>query len=69
MTAAEYESMIQELLTHANEEMGHACVLSDQIDFLGGFRVVDVEEIKTSGDNTEMLEQDLSGEFQAIPAT
>ncbi len=66
ITGAEYESTIQELLTHANEEMGHASVLSDQIDFLAVFRVVDVEEIKTSGDSTEMLEPNLAGEFHAI---
>ena len=36
ITGPEYESMIQELLTHSTEEMGHAVALSDQIDFLGG---------------------------------
>jgi len=66
ITGAEYESMIQELLLHANEEMQHATTLSEQIDFLGGVPAVDVEEIKTSGDSTEMLEQDLAGEFHAI---
>jgi bacterioferritin len=66
VTGAEYESMIQELLVHANEEMQHAITLSEQIDFLGGVPAVDVEEIKTSGDSTEMLEQDLAGEFHAI---
>jgi bacterioferritin len=66
ITGAEYESMIQELLVHANEEMQHAISLSDQIDFLGGVPAVGVEEIKTSDDSTEMLEQDLAGEFDAI---
>jgi bacterioferritin len=66
LTGAEYESMIAELLIHANEEMQHAISLSEQIDFLGGVPAVGVEEIKTSGDSKEMLEQDLAGEFHAI---
>jgi bacterioferritin len=66
ITGAEYESMIQELLIHANEEMAHAIALSDQIDFLGGVPAVDVEQVETSGDSKEMLEQDLAGEFDAI---
>jgi bacterioferritin len=66
ITGAEYESIIAELLVHANEEMQHAINLSDQIDFLGGVPAVDVEVIKTSSDSTEMLEQDLDGELDAI---
>jgi bacterioferritin len=66
ITGAEYESIIAELLVHANEEMQHAISLSDQIDWLGGVPAVGVEEIKTSADSTEMLEQDLAGELHAI---
>jgi len=46
--------------------MGHAIAVSEQIDFLGGVPAVDVEKIETSSDSTEMLEQDLAGEFHAI---
>jgi bacterioferritin len=66
LTGAQYESMIAELVVHANEEMGHALALSEQIDFLGGFPAVDVAKIETSTDSVEMLEQDLAGEFHAI---
>ena len=66
VTGAEYESIIAELLVHANEEMQHAISLSDQIDFLGGVPAVDVQEIKVSSDSQEMLEQDLEGELDAI---
>jgi bacterioferritin len=66
VTGAEYESIIAELLVHANEEMQHAISLSDQIDFLGGVPAVDVQKIETSDDSTEMLEQDLAGELDAI---
>jgi bacterioferritin len=66
ITGAEYESIVQELIVHANEEMQHAISLSDQIDFLGGVPAVDVQKIETSDDSTVMLEQDLAGEFNAI---
>jgi bacterioferritin len=66
ITGAEYESIIAELLVHANEEMQHAISLSDQIDFLGGVPAVDVETIEVSPDSTQMLEQDLAGELYAI---
>ena len=46
--------------------MGHAIAVSEQIDFLGGVPAVDVEKTETSSDSTEMLEQDLAGEFHAI---
>jgi len=66
VTGGEYESIIAELLVHANEEMQHAISLSDQIDWLGGVPAVDVETIKTSPDSTVMLEQDLEGELDAV---
>ncbi len=66
ITGAEYESIIAELLVHANEEMQHAISLSDQIDWLGGVPAVDVQTIQTSSDSMEMLEQDLEGELDAV---
>jgi bacterioferritin len=66
ITGAEYESIIAELLLHADEEKQHAIQLSDQIDFLGGVPAVDVAEVQVSADSTEMLEQDLAGERDAI---
>ncbi len=66
ITGAEYESVIAELLLHADEEKQHAIQLSEQIDFLGGVPAVDVEEIKTSENSKTMLEHDLEGEMDAI---
>lgn len=66
ITGAEYESIIAELLVHANEEMQHAISLSDQIDWLGGVPAVDVQVIEISLDSKEMLEQDLAGELHAV---
>jgi bacterioferritin len=66
MTGAAYGDIIKELKIHANEEIGHAMVLADQIDFLGGSPSVNVGKIMTSNDNNKMLEQDLDGEEDAI---
>ncbi len=66
ITGAEYESIIKELIVHANEEIQHAITLSEQIAFLGGIPSISVEEIKTSMDSREMLVQDIEGEDNAI---
>ena len=58
--------IIKELKIHANEEIQHAMILADQIDFLGGDPTVEVGEIKVSRDNQIMLKQDLEGEEDAI---
>ena len=66
MSGPEYDSIIKELLLHAQEEMQHAVSLSDQIDFLGGTPTVDVERRKVSDQSLSMLKQDLAGEENAI---
>jgi bacterioferritin len=66
MTGAAYGDIIKELKIHANEEVQHAMILADQIDYLGGSPSVDVGKISTSEDNDEMLQQDLAGEEDAI---
>lgn len=62
----QFDSIQKELLIHAQEEMQHAVMLSEQIDFLGGVPTVDVEERGISADSLEMLKQDLAGEENAI---
>jgi len=66
MTGAAYGDIIKELKIHTNEEIQHAMILADQIDFLEGKPSVVVGEIRTSQDNQEMLRQDLEGEQDAI---
>lgn len=66
ITGAEYDSIQKELIIHSQEEMAHAVMLSDQIDFLGGVPTVDVEKRAISSDSQEMLKQDLWGEDNAI---
>jgi bacterioferritin len=66
ITGAKYESIQKELLVHAQEEMQHAVMLAEQIDYLGGIPTIDVEARAVSVDSLEMLRQDLHGEQQAI---
>lgn len=66
MTGAAYGDIIKELKIHANEEVQHAMILADQIDYLGGSPSVKVGPIHTSKGNDKMLEQDLDGEEDAI---
>lgn len=66
MTGAQYGDIIKELKVHANEEFGHAMVLADQIDYLGGIPTVEVGQVHVSEDNVTMLQQDLDGEKDAI---
>jgi bacterioferritin len=66
MTGAAYGDIIKELKIHANEEIQHAMILADQIDYLEGAPSVKVGEIRTSKKNEEMLQQDLEGEEDAI---
>jgi bacterioferritin len=66
ITGAQYESIQKELIIHSQEEMQHAVMLAEQIDFLGGVPTVDVERREISVDAVEMLKQDLWGEDNAI---
>src|SRR4030067_2777093 len=66
INGAEFDSIQKELLIHATEEMQHAVMLSEQIDFLGGVPTVDVEKRAISKNSVEMLKQDLWGEENAI---
>ncbi|MHA2289318.1 MAG: ferritin-like domain-containing protein [Promethearchaeota archaeon] len=66
ITGIGYDSIIKELIIHSQEEMQHAVVLSEQIDFLGGVPTINVEKIEVSKDSREMLTQDLAGEDNAI---
>ena len=66
MKGAAYGDIIKEIKIHATEEIQHAMLLSDQIDFLGGQPTIQVGAILTSEDNQVMLQQDLDGEEDAI---
>lgn len=66
MSGAQFGDIIKELKIHANEEIQHAVILANQINYLEGKPSVGVGKIHVSEDNIEMLEQDLEGEEDAI---
>ncbi len=66
LTGAQYGDIIKEIKIHAGEELQHAIILAEQIDYLGGYPAIDVPAAAASKDNQEMLEQDLTGEEDAI---
>lgn len=66
LTGAQYEGIKKELVIHAQEEMQHAVMLSEQIDFLGGVPTIDVEQRDIAEDARTMLQHDLAGEDRAI---
>jgi len=66
INGAQFDSIQKELLIHSQEEMAHAVMLSEQINFLGGVPTVDVEKREISANSLEMLKQDLWGEDNAI---
>ena len=66
MTGAAYGDIIKELKIHANEEIQHAMILADQIDYLGAAPTVNIGGILTSSTNEDMLQQDLGGQEDAI---
>ena len=63
LMGAEYGDIIKEIKIHANEELQHAIILAEQIDYLGAFLT---GHTPPSEDNREMLQQDLAGEEDAI---
>jgi bacterioferritin len=66
LTGAQYDAIKKELVIHSQEEMQHAVMLAEQIDFLGGIPTIDVEQRDIASDAREMLKQDLAGEDNAI---
>ncbi len=66
ISGAQFESIQKELIVHSNEEMQHAIMVAEQIDFLGGVPTVDVEKREIAKEAVAMLKQDLWGEDNAI---
>ncbi len=66
LSGAMYQSIQKELIIHAQEELAHATILADQIDYLGGVPTVEMPVPAISPENVTMLEQDLVGENDAI---
>jgi len=66
LSGAQWMSIAKELKGHAAEELEHAMIIADQIDYLGGMPTVIPKEVKTSDKPEEMLRFDLDNETETI---
>ncbi|WLR43214.1 ferritin-like domain-containing protein [Bacillus carboniphilus] len=66
LKGAAYFTIAEELNEHAKDEFGHAIILNELIQYLGGIPMTQVAPVSTSLDNIDMLRQDLQGEYDAI---
>jgi bacterioferritin len=62
----EIQSLLAELRQHLTQELNHAVVLAEQIDFLGGVPTVDVPTVPSSTDTQGALQLDLALEEQQL---
>jgi bacterioferritin len=66
LKGAEYMNIAAELEKHAQEELSHALIVANQIDYLGGMPAVEPREVRTSEKAREMLRFDLENETETI---
>ena len=66
LKGAEYMNIAGELEKHAGEELSHALIISQQIDYLGGMPTVSPKPVRTSEKAKEMLRFDLENEMATI---
>ncbi|HEY1808043.1 MAG TPA: ferritin-like domain-containing protein [Acidobacteriaceae bacterium] len=65
---AQWMSIAAELQKHAAEELQHALIIADQIDYLGGMPTATPKAVKLSDKTEEMLRFDLDNETVTIKA-
>jgi bacterioferritin len=66
LKGAAYMNIAAELAVHAAEELAHAIIIANQIDYLGGMPGVTPKPVKTSEKATDMLHFDLDNENETI---
>ena len=62
LTGAQWMHIAGELKKHAHEELEHALIIADQIDYLGGSPTVTPKPVKVSDKAEEMIRFDLDNE-------
>ena len=62
----QYMNIAAELEVHAAQELQHALLIANQIDYLGGMPTVTPKPVKTSDKATDMLQFDLDNENDTI---
>jgi bacterioferritin len=66
LKGAAYMNIAAELEVHAGEELKHALIIANQIDYLGGMPTVTPKPVKTSEKAEDMLRFDLDNENETI---
>jgi bacterioferritin len=66
LKGAAYMNIAAELAVHAGEELAHAIILSNQIDYFGGMPTTVPKPVKTSEKAEDMLRFDLDNENETI---
>src|SRR3984957_8314465 len=66
LTGAPWMNIAAELKLHAAEELQHALILADQIDYLGGSPTATAKPVKLSKKPEDMIRFDLDNETETI---
>ena len=66
LTGAKWMKIADELKLHASEELQHAMIIADQIDYLGGKPTAVPKPVKLSDKAEEMIRFDLDNETETI---
>jgi len=66
LKGAAYMKIAEELEIHAAEELQHALIISNQIDYLGGMPTATPKPVKLSDKAEDMLRFDLDNENETI---
>ncbi|HTG32658.1 MAG TPA: ferritin-like domain-containing protein [Thermoanaerobaculia bacterium] len=66
LKGAEYMAIATELEKHAAEELAHALIIANQIDYLGGTPTVTPKPVKLATSSKELLRFDLDNENDTI---
>jgi bacterioferritin len=66
LSGAQWMSIAAELKKHAAEELAHAMIIADQIDYLGGMPTATPKPVKLSEKAEDMLRFDLDNETETI---
>lgn len=66
LKGAEFMNIAGELEKHAGQELSHALLVSNQIDYLGGMPAVQAKPVRTSEKARDMLRFDLENEMETI---
>src|SRR6266702_1427616 len=66
LKGAQWMKISDELKLHAAQELQHALIVADQIDYLGGMPTAPPKEVKLSDNPEDMIRFDLDNETETI---